>query len=361
MIPKIIHFINLGPREFNLLHFLSIYSAYSINKPDQIYLYCDHIQKNNFYWNILTSLDIINVELVENTEYHKDIYLENYQYRADVLRLEKLIQRGGIYLDLDIICLKPFDYFLNNNLVLGVESSDNNEEIDIYKINSITNAVILAEPYNKFIINWYNMIADNIQDKPWAYHAVVLPLNILKQNLDIYNPLIVPSSHFIPFDFMETFILEEEINKEYLIKDSFTIHLWETIWSNDDKLTLTINYFNESDSLFVLLFSKYINILKDHLYLLENIIDNVFLEKKNINKLYDSTNIYIDLCYRYDKFIHPRILTYNSYSKSILKHKFIKPYVITFLNNIPNKKSCALYKYVNKEHYFYCNNEIFQI
>ena len=192
-IPNIIHFINIGPREFNLLHFISIYSAYKLNKPDKIYVYCDHKQENNIYYEILKN--IVEYEYVQAPTEINGIQLNSYQYKADIIRMNKLIERGGIYMDLDVISLKPLTKFLNYSMVLGSELSlKDPNSTNINDFSSITNAVILTEPDNEFMKEWLRQIPDNIIGKVWAYHAVCLPKKILLNNM--YNVHLEPQKSF---------------------------------------------------------------------------------------------------------------------------------------------------------------------
>ena len=39
MIPKIIHFINIGSRPFSFIHFLAIYTAQKVNAGAEVYLH----------------------------------------------------------------------------------------------------------------------------------------------------------------------------------------------------------------------------------------------------------------------------------------------------------------------------------
>jgi hypothetical protein len=314
-IPNIYHFINLGPREFNMLHFLSLISTYQINKPDKIYLYCDHDQEDNFYWEILK--DILTIEKVYNTEYHKGVYLESYQYRADTLRIEKLLQHGGVYMDLDVLSIRPINSFLlDAELVMGIESADDPNETDISKIGSITNAVILSRPNNLFLQTWYDQIASNLTDKPWAFHAVCLPKIILtEQKFDI---TIKPRKTFMPFDFRDTFIFEDNFyakSKDYILAESHTMHMWETIWK-DGWLNFDVDYFNTKNNLFVKYFGKYMDVLYKHIDKLEQILDNC-MAKHNYEKLLHYSNMYIDLCKRYDQNYDVKILAY--YNLGVIK------------------------------------------
>lgn len=259
MIPKIFHFINIGPREFNMMHFLSVYTAIKLNNPDKVFIYVDHEQENNIYWHILKDLGVIYT-FIDPPKSFNNIPLESYQYKADIIRMEKLLEYGGIYMDLDILSLKGLDEFLDNKVVLGVEKASS-QTVDPKAIDSITNAIIMAEPNNEFIRKWYEEIGNNLVGKEWAYHAVVLPKDLLiKGSFDVS---IQPLNTFMPFCFRSHYIWGEGGIGDRL-DSSYTIHLWETIWSADYISKLNIRYF-KNDTCFAKLFRPYISIFSDYI------------------------------------------------------------------------------------------------
>ena len=67
-------------------------------------------------------------------------------HQADVARLNILIEHGGIYLDLDILCVKSFAPLLHHSFVLGQEGQEEN--------SGLGNAVILAQQNSVFAKEW---------------------------------------------------------------------------------------------------------------------------------------------------------------------------------------------------------------
>lgn len=305
-IPNIFHFINIGPREFNLVHYLSIMTAYKQNNPTHIYLYCDTIQKNNIYWDMLKNIVTI-VEIVPPS-YHKGILLKSYHYKADIIRMEKLLEMGGIYMDLDVLSLKPLTNFLDKNIVLGAETATDKNSINITDFESITNAVILSEPNNKFIKDWFSQIGDNLTEKPWAYHAVCLPKEILAQTE--YDVTLEPKTSFMPFCFRDDYIFSTEMKhrREELHK-SYTIHLWENIWKDKYISKIDIGYFNAHNNLMTELFGDYLDDIYDNLDNIIKIIRDSY-KMDDSEKLYYYGKMYLDLCKRYSSKIDPALIRF---------------------------------------------------
>lgn len=347
-IPNIFHFINLGPRQLNFLHFLSIFSAVKHNKPSMVYFYYTHDQPQNPFWKILQNQSIFPItfeQIDEIKEFHGQ-KIESYQYQADIIRLQKLIKYGGVYLDLDVLTLQSFSDFVGDvsfGLVLGAEGCDDPESTDINKISSFTNAVIIAESNNKFLQDWLDILSKNMgEDRSWAYHAVVLPKMMYavgtgkleleietkdetKDETDISeqektkelfdwkdemnwglhkwgNIKIEPRRTFMPFCFRKYDIFEKNINEisetlDANIYESYTIHLWETIWWDQWISKIDVKYFEGNNCWFARVFEQYLAILYENM---ENIKDaiGVAFAMDDWNSFANWMKLWTELCKR---------------------------------------------------------------
>lgn len=259
MIPRVIHFICIRPLEFKLVHYLAIASAVDVHNPDIVKVYVDKEPDDNMLWEAIKKKDKVNIVFIKPLTEFRGINISASQYKADIIRLERLMEDGGIYLDLDVLSLKSFDELLDEHCVVGSEGGPDQEPFcnDINKMGSITNAVLLSEPNNEFIKTWYNQIADNIEGKEWAYHAVCLPKHILCN--DMFNVRLEPKMSFMPFCFRDKFIFDETQNDRMSDLDhSYTMHLWATIWKNDIN-NINISYFMKNDNIFTKIFRRYVD------------------------------------------------------------------------------------------------------
>ena len=103
-IPNIIHFVfglKEQKEEFELYRYIAIKSAYEVNKPDKIYFHY-YYEPFGYYWDKIKALLTLNKVELPNEIYGNQIY--HYAHKADIIRLQKLIEYGGIYLDIDTIC-----------------------------------------------------------------------------------------------------------------------------------------------------------------------------------------------------------------------------------------------------------------
>jgi hypothetical protein len=144
-------------------------------------------------------------------------------HRADVVRLEKLLSRGGIYLDVDVFVHGPFDHLLGNSTVLGKQVLDET-------IVGLGNAVILAEPQAPFLKRWhaeYRSFRSKGHDIYWDQHSVRLPYQLSKQFPDEIT-LLPHTAFFWPTYKAEDLRLIFDSAEPIDLAGAYANHLWET-------------------------------------------------------------------------------------------------------------------------------------
>lgn len=259
MIPNVVHFIYFsGPnsREFGYLNYLAVKTAHDVQKPDVIFMHYNVEPVENPHWNRMKKyVELVQVDPPKN---FMGAELKYVQYQADVVRLQILLDVGGIYLDTDILMLKPLTPLMNRDCVMGgegyVDRQQNLNTSDVSKIGSVSNAVIMAAPKNKFIKEWLEKLPQALSSGVWAHHAVVLPLDLYKADSSSFYLEKVES--FVPFDFRNSYIFGDDYQDLLKLKDSYTIHMWETIWA-DEVRKIDDGYLRTKTNLFAQLFKKY--------------------------------------------------------------------------------------------------------
>lgn len=193
MIPNIIHIIfgldenTIDPdweygkpgRPFSLIHYLCMKAAIEVNNPDKLMVhYCYEPQSD--WWEKAKLLPKIEFNKVPMPLDLNGNPIKVYAIRADLLRLRTLLQYGGIYIDSDVLCMKPFTPLLNNQFVMGEQHQ-----------RGLCNAVILSQPEAEFAKIWLshfyteNIKCREVHDEHWDYLAVLLPFEISKQRPDL--------------------------------------------------------------------------------------------------------------------------------------------------------------------------------
>lgn len=216
-IPKIVHYIyglKGGEVELSLEHYLSIKATIQNVNPDIIYFHYAH-EPTGVFWNIIKPQLILNM-----VEVPKEIYgnaISHYAHKADVLRLQILQMFGGIYFDIDVIPLKPFDSLLNNEFVMGEEGKDGKY--------GLCNAIILAKKSSSFLKRWYESY-DSFDSGKWNYHSVILPKK-LSERYPGDITVLDSDAFFAPL--WDRRGLTDIYLRDFDISGKYAIHLWESI------------------------------------------------------------------------------------------------------------------------------------
>ena len=216
---------------------MSILSAISINQPDDatLYYHYEPVQRGSracyHWWNevkkiIRTEQVELPVEIFGNTLVH-------YAHKSDVFRLRKLLDHGGIYLDCDTICIKPFTPLLKESAVMAYQPSARDPLLEECHYG-LGNSTMLSEPNNVFMQSWWNQYTTFRslgKDDYWDEHSVRIPVKLDKTGLTILNY----KSFFYPMicDFID--VLFNSTNLE-LMSESYSCHLWETVTLAELKL-----------------------------------------------------------------------------------------------------------------------------
>jgi mannosyltransferase OCH1-like enzyme len=121
--------------------------------------------KKNPKWRYILLTDEDNLNIV--SKYFPDFlpYYKSFKHniqRADAIRYIVMYLYGGIYLDLDYICLKSFDLLTFNygsNYEVGLIPSNNTQSI-------FTNSFIISKPKSVF---WLKCIDEMKKPSLWRY------------------------------------------------------------------------------------------------------------------------------------------------------------------------------------------------
>jgi len=170
-IPNVVHFVRSdtrggeGAAVLTLLQFLAIRAAERHMQPDAIYFHSP-VEPQGERWDRVKAA----VEWVPATPPSRlgEMALEPAAHRSDVMRLEILLREGGIYMDSDVIPLRPFGPLLRQGkpCLLGEE-----RRVPGYGY-SLSNAVLLAQPRSAFLRQWLQEIPHVYQPGCYTCHSV---------------------------------------------------------------------------------------------------------------------------------------------------------------------------------------------
>ena len=164
MIPKIIHFCygfdkNFGGKPFSIFHYIAIRSAFEVNKPVEIFLYYKY-EPEGVWWEKAKKFAV--TEKVEPPETIKGKTLNHYAHKSDVMRLQILKEKGGIYLDMDTVCKKPFDILLDNKFVIGKDKDTAARACSLMQATNILSIILYEYCKNIEIIGGKHILIINL-------------------------------------------------------------------------------------------------------------------------------------------------------------------------------------------------------
>ena len=217
-IPKIFHFITgldeqFGEKPFSFVHYVAIMSALQVNEGFVARVYYQ-FEPSGPYWDRIKP-HVVCVPIVAPTEFHGHP-VRHFANRADIVRLRLLYEHGGIYLDIDTICQRPFEPLLQDSVVMGLEETSDNTTI------GLCNATVIAPPRSEFIQIWLDSHNDFTV---WNRFAVQIPMQLAKTHPHLIK--IEPPSSFFwpPWDEVG---ISKLFVEDHFFPDAYCFHLWES-------------------------------------------------------------------------------------------------------------------------------------
>ncbi|WP_435373042.1 glycosyltransferase family 32 protein [Aequorivita aurantiaca] len=162
---------------------------------------------------------------------------KQWAFVADFVRLEKLSEYGGVYLDTDMLLLKSLNPLMEQAAFIGLESE-----------RYISCGIIGAIPQHSYILSCYYYYNNLILDAGFSYKSITIPKIFTKLYLENYpeaqkpllpkqhqDMLVCPVDWFYPFPNKN---LPTEDYKDYTKPDTFAVHLWHKSWKKTNALHL---------------------------------------------------------------------------------------------------------------------------
>jgi hypothetical protein len=217
MIPNVMHFVfgmteDFGGKPFSLIHYLSIKSALTLNRPDDAVLWCRFVP-TGYWWQKAAAL--VDVRYAGDVNERYGTPLAVYAHRADIVRLEKLIEYGGIYIDLDVICIKSFEPLLRFDCVWGEEES----------ADLLCNGVILAARNSEFL---HLCLEAWREFQPWMWNEISCgsPAQLARQRQELIHVEDRYAFHWPPWREEYAVSMFTESANDW--PPAYCRHLWES-------------------------------------------------------------------------------------------------------------------------------------
>ena len=175
-VPNIVHFIWFGEnKEMKFLNYISILSAHRIQKPDAIFLHCNHLPVGHWWEKLWREVPIKIHHREPPSEIHGQRLLHMY-HKGDIAKIEILMEHGGIYLDYDVIVVSSMNELRRYDTTLGKE-----------KPPKFIAGIIVARANAPFLKLWYESYRDNYRAFDWDYNCARVPYQIYLKRQDLLH------------------------------------------------------------------------------------------------------------------------------------------------------------------------------
>jgi hypothetical protein len=194
VIPRILYTVfglspDFGGKPFGMLHYACIMSALAHIRPERCVIAYAH-EPDTPWWHRLRGQ--VEMQQITPPERVFGSTVSHYAHRADVWRIETLLEHGGIYLDADVLVTRPFDDLLAHEMVMGLQRDGYGE--------GLCNAVMLARPGARFLARWYDTyrsFRSQGRDAYWDEHSVRIPRRLATEHPEEITVL-PPQAFFTP-------------------------------------------------------------------------------------------------------------------------------------------------------------------
>ena len=147
---------------------------------------------------------------------------KKYAFAADFIRLYAIYNYGGIYLDMDIEVIKPFDDLLNAEYMLAYEDDDQRIEAGCF-------GAVKSAPYIKDCLEYFK----NRDYKKTVANSYILP-NVMKDTLvrhDQANTIKIYTKDYFTAKSFQTGIIT-------ITNNTYCVHHYEGSWVPEDEQKL---------------------------------------------------------------------------------------------------------------------------
>jgi glycosyltransferase involved in cell wall biosynthesis len=235
MIPRVAHFV-FGLKEqdepFHFLHYASLESCRRVLQPDRIYLHHKWRPWGPWWERIRPHATAVEVDLAKEVlaaEYVPGRVPPEYRYahHADFIRLDALIEHGGVYADLDTIFLRRFpEELFEAPFVIGRERPVRDELTGEMR-GSLCNALLMSEPGAQFARAWRAQMADELNGT-WSNHSGFLPERLSSQMST--HVRVEPEVSFFPFPSSRNGLSQLLEQRLPVPGAALSVHLWAHLW-----------------------------------------------------------------------------------------------------------------------------------
>lgn len=239
-VPNAFHFVfGLRPQgePMHIVHYLCLESCRRVNRPDAIHFHYLH-EPHGAWWDrirpYLTLHRVAGKPRIADSPRYRDTeegrFIQkaglSYAHEADFIRLEALLEFGGIYADMDTLFVQPLPQRLfQHDYVLGEEPAQ--QGVDGVLRPSLGNALMLGRPGAAFPARWLERMLE-VFDGTWSRHSCQEAARLWSSLPDAVY--VVPQRYFYRHPPTRDGVraLFETLDPDF--HDVYSLHLWAHLW-----------------------------------------------------------------------------------------------------------------------------------
>jgi hypothetical protein len=255
--PNRINFVRISIDDyhrFSLIHYISIKSFADNNPGIKIYVFLNKLPTDCIWWTQLTN-DVDLTSCLVNTD--NIAKFDRVEHCVDQLRLEIQLRYGGLYVDMDFICLKPLDFmFSTDNCITGLETDPLS-----HKMSQICNAFTSNIPNDQFISDCLDVYADYHKGMDWTHYFGALPTKIYN---DKYKDIVqlLPEKLIEPFTYTRDALSDIFLHNR-LMTNAVSFHVSESLSWDMYLKRLDLEHIMTVDTTFTKAVRRYVSHLWD--------------------------------------------------------------------------------------------------
>jgi hypothetical protein len=239
-LPRQFHFVfGLRPQTepMHLVHYLCLESCRQVNRPEAIHFHYRNEPYGPLWEAIRPALTLHRIgEAPRGFDPSRYAYTREgriiahlglaYAHESDFVRMDALIEHGGIYADMDTLFVRPYPQaWLAHDFLIGEEPGVVADD-GLLK-PSLCNAVMLARPRARFAHVWREKMAEMF-DGTWSRHSCQGAAAVWGMHPEAVS--VLPEDYFYAFRSTREglrALLEEDVP---IPTELHSIHLWAHLW-----------------------------------------------------------------------------------------------------------------------------------
>ncbi|XP_046353543.2 uncharacterized protein LOC124133254 [Haliotis rufescens] len=178
LIPNIVHYVWLGDNYFTFFNQLCLLSALHIQKAEKIYIHGNK-EPRGIYWEEVKNLPQVQFIFRDFPHFVFGNELNNPSHASDILRVDVLLRYGGVYLDWDILLVKPLSEGQRKyEALVCVDWPQAGHYPDTFNMG------IMAGKQGATFLQFMMESFRHYVDRDWAFNAIQVPYKVYEQHPD---------------------------------------------------------------------------------------------------------------------------------------------------------------------------------